>query len=82
MDKFLETYNLSSLNRHITSNKNRISNNKISQRGDQNGKVGGCWCHLPPWTHKKYIYVWTNSDWKQTGDWQTLLNQGYKERYT
>ena len=42
MDKFLETYDLSNLNRHITSNKNTISNNKIPQKGDQNGKAGGC----------------------------------------
>ena len=42
MDKFLETYDLSNLNRHITSNKNTISNNKIPQRGDENGKAGGC----------------------------------------
>ena len=38
MDKFPETYDLSSLNRHITSNKDRISNNKIPQRGDQMAK--------------------------------------------
>ena len=25
---------------------------------------------LPPWTYKKYIYMWSKFLWKQTGDWQ------------
>ena len=61
MDKFLETYDLSNLNRHITSNKNTISNNKIPQKGDQNGKAGGCLCH-PPHEHKIHTHVWANSE--------------------
>ena len=24
----------------------------------------------PPWTLPKYMYMWSNSRWKLTGDWQ------------
>ena len=49
--------------------------------GDQDCRVGGCGTHLPPWTHQKYIYMWKNSHWKLTGDWQKriLYNQGCKK---
>ena len=37
---------------------------------NQDGKVKGCWIHLFPWTHEKYIYTWNNTHWKLTVHWQ------------
>ena len=28
------------------------------------------WSSPPPWTHQKYIYIWRDSCWKLTADWQ------------
>ena len=40
------------------------------KRGDQDGGIGGYGTHLPQQTHQKYIYIWKNSRWKLTGNWQ------------
>ena len=47
-----------------------LSHRRLTLRGDQDGGIGGHWAHLPSWTYQKYIYIWSNSCWKQTGIWQ------------
>ena len=47
-----------------------LSYRRSTQRGDQDGGIGGHWANLPSWTYQKYIYIWSNSCWKQTGIWQ------------
>ena len=36
----------------------------------QDDRVRERGAHLPPWTHQKYIYIWNNSHWKLTENWQ------------
>ena len=47
-----------------------LSYRRSTQRGDQDGGLGGHWADLPSRTYQKYIYIWSNSCWKQTGIWQ------------
>ena len=54
---------------YLLSNKGDISN-QWWKGGDRDGRVGGCGTHISPRTHQKYNYMWNNSHWKLTGDWQ------------
>lgn len=36
---------------------------------DQDDRVREYRVHLPQQTHQKYIFMWNNSHWKQTGNW-------------
>lgn len=38
--------------------------------GEKDGGVEGCGAHVPPRTDQKYTYMWSNSRWKLTWDWQ------------
>ena len=42
----------------------------VKKEINQDGRIGRHGSHLPPWTHQKYIYMWNNSHWKLTGNWQ------------
>ena len=37
---------------------------------NQDSRVKGCWIHLFPWTHEKYIHTCNNAHWKLTLHWQ------------
>lgn len=39
-------------------------------KGDEDGGVEGCRTHLLTQTHQKYIFMYSNSYWKPTEDWQ------------
>ena len=59
--------------KHLTAQYcyNYYSFNKWQIEGiGEDGGVGRCGTHLPAQTHQKYMYMWNNSHWKQTGNWQ------------
>ena len=59
------------MKRHFTKKYLWMGKRNVAKcRGDEDGGLGGWGAHLSPWTHQKYIYLWSNCHWQLTGHWQ------------